>query len=58
MQLIQQLTGAINELKKETYLDAVCSDLEISYKLTQELSGKKYNGELLDIIFSKFCLGK
>ena len=57
-QLIQQLTGAINELKKEVYLDAICGDLEISHKLAQELSGKEYSEELLDIIFSKFCLGK
>jgi tRNA modification GTPase len=56
--LIQQLETVINELKKETYLDALCSDLEASYKLVKQLSGKEYNEELLDIIFSKFCLGK
>ncbi|CFW92915.1 tRNA modification GTPase MnmE [endosymbiont DhMRE of Dentiscutata heterogama] len=56
--LIQQLQSVINELKKGTYLDALCGDLEIGYKLVQELSGKEYEGELLDIIFSKFCLGK
>jgi tRNA U34 5-carboxymethylaminomethyl modifying GTPase MnmE/TrmE len=48
----------ISELKKETYLDTICSDLESSYKLVKELSGKEYNDDLLDIIFSKFCLGK
>ncbi|CAG8798044.1 6255_t:CDS:2, partial [Cetraspora pellucida] len=46
-----QLQSVINELKKGTYLDALCGDLEISYKLVQGLSGKEYNGELLDIIF-------
>lgn len=56
--LIQQLEGVISELEKETYLDALCGDLEVSYKLVKELSGKDYNEELLDIIFSKFCLGK
>ncbi|CAG8834670.1 29598_t:CDS:2 [Gigaspora margarita] len=45
-------------LSQETYLDALCGDLEVSYKLVQELSGKEYNEDLLDIIFSKFCLGK
>jgi tRNA U34 5-carboxymethylaminomethyl modifying GTPase MnmE/TrmE len=45
-------------LKQEVYLDAVCGDLEVSYQLIKELSGKEYDGELLDIIFSKFCLGK
>jgi tRNA U34 5-carboxymethylaminomethyl modifying GTPase MnmE/TrmE len=45
-------------LKKKVPLDAVCSDLEISYKLFRKLSGKEYQEDLLDIVFSKFCLGK
>jgi len=48
----------INELKKETYLDALVSSLESSYQKMKELSGKEYKEDLLDIIFSKFCLGK
>ena len=56
--LIQQLEAVISELKKETYLDALIINLETSYKVTQELSGKEYKEDLLDIIFSKFCLGK
>ncbi|CAG8499686.1 5981_t:CDS:10 [Ambispora gerdemannii] len=50
--LTQQLETVISELKKETYLDALCGDLEVSYKLVKELSGKEYNEDLLDIIFS------
>ncbi|CAI2182967.1 2807_t:CDS:1, partial [Funneliformis geosporum] len=57
-QLISQLSTIVNELKKEVYLDAICSSLENSYKLARELSGKEYKENLLDIIFSKFCLGK
>ncbi|CAH1756425.1 12384_t:CDS:2 [Entrophospora sp. SA101] len=38
--------------------NALCGDLEVGYKLVKELSGKEYNEDLLDIIFSKFCLGK
>lgn len=57
-QLIQQLTQITKALKKKVPLDAVCSDLEISYKIFQELSGKEYQEDLLDIVFSKFCLGK
>jgi tRNA U34 5-carboxymethylaminomethyl modifying GTPase MnmE/TrmE len=48
----------VGELKKETYLDALVSILETSYKVTTELSGKEYKEDLLEIIFSKFCLGK
>jgi tRNA U34 5-carboxymethylaminomethyl modifying GTPase MnmE/TrmE len=39
-------------------LDAVCGDLEAAYRLIKEISGKEYQDDLLDIIFSKFCLGK
>jgi len=56
--LIQQLEVVIDELKKKTYLDALCGDIENCYKLIKELSGKECNENLLDIIFSKFCLGK
>ncbi|WNE40290.1 MAG: tRNA modification GTPase MnmE [Mycoplasmataceae bacterium] len=55
---IQYLEMTVKELQKEAFLDAICGDLEIAYKLVKELSGKDYNEELLDIIFSKFCLGK
>ena len=48
----------ISELKKETYLDALVSSLESSYKTVKELSGKEYKEDLLEIIFSNFCLGK
>lgn len=57
-QLIQQLEEVISGLKKEVHLDALCGDLEIGYKVVKELSGKEYNENLLDVIFSKFCLGK
>ncbi|CAJ0924998.1 7374_t:CDS:10 [Entrophospora sp. SA101] len=32
--------------------NALCGDLEVGYKLVKELSGKEYNEDLLDIIFS------
>lgn len=58
VKIIQHLGTIIKELQEEAYLDAICGDLETVYKLVKELSGKDYNEELLDIIFSKFCLGK
>lgn len=57
-QLIQQLTSITEALKKKVPLDAICSDLEIGYKLFRELSGKEYQEDLLEIVFSRFCLGK
>jgi tRNA modification GTPase len=58
IQLILQLKTVVKELEKETFLDAVCSDLKISYRLVKELSGKEHNEDLLNVIFQKFCLGK
>ena len=56
--LLEKLKEVVEELKNENYLDALCSDLEKVYKLSKELRGEEYHEELLDIIFSKFCLGK
>ena len=56
--LIDQLEKITSEIKKEVYLDAICGDLETSYQLVRELSGKEYDEDLLEIIFQKFCLGK
>jgi tRNA modification GTPase len=58
VKIIKYLDTTVDLLQEEAFLDAICSDLEIAYKLVKELSGKNYNEELLDIIFSKFCLGK
>ncbi|KLL02096.1 MAG: tRNA modification GTPase [Mycoplasmataceae bacterium RC_NB112A] len=57
-QIIRQLNSITEALKKRVPLDALGSDLEISYKLLRELSGKEYQEDLLDVVFSKFCLGK
>lgn len=38
--------------------DVVVSDLEIAYQHLQELLGNQYHDNLLDELFSKFCLGK
>jgi tRNA U34 5-carboxymethylaminomethyl modifying GTPase MnmE/TrmE len=58
VEIIQYLEIIVKSLEEDVFLDAICSDLEIVYKLVKELSGKDYSEELLDIIFSKFCLGK
>lgn len=58
VKIIQYLEIVVKKLQEEDFLDAICGDLEIAYKLVKELIGKDYNEELLDIIFRKFCLGK
>ncbi|WNE41456.1 MAG: tRNA modification GTPase MnmE [Mycoplasmataceae bacterium] len=47
-----------SELKKEIPVDIIAGELQKSFHLLRELSGNDYDEDLLDIIFSKFCLGK
>jgi len=56
--LSKKIKNIMKEIKKGTYLDAICGDLEIIYNSIKELSGKNIKEEIIDIIFSKFCLGK
>jgi tRNA modification GTPase len=45
-------------LEKEIPVDIIAGDLQNSFHLLRELSGNDYDEDLLDIMFSKFCLGK
>jgi tRNA modification GTPase len=57
-ELAKKIDEIIQALKQEIPLDVVSGDLKIIFHLLKELSGKEYNEELLDVIFSEFCLGK
>lgn len=54
----QRIQQIIQALEEKIPLDVVSSDLKIVFRLFQELSGKDYQENLLDILFSQFCLGK
>lgn len=56
--LINKINSILNELEEGIYLDAICEELENIYYLIRELSGKKYDNKIIDVIFKKFCLGK
>ncbi len=45
-------------LEKRIPVDILAGDLQIAFRTMRELSGKDYNENLLETIFSKFCLGK
>ncbi|RHZ37292.1 tRNA uridine-5-carboxymethylaminomethyl(34) synthesis GTPase MnmE [endosymbiont GvMRE of Glomus versiforme] len=57
-ELIKQIDEITQALQQEIPLDIISGDFQIVFHLLKELSGKEYNGKLLDIIFSEFCLGK
>ena len=53
-EIIENLIGSINELS----LDCVAVDVENLWNKLGEITGNTANEEIIDRIFSKFCLGK
>lgn len=54
---LQNIKNAINALEYE-YLDMIAIDLKSAYENLGNITGKSYKDDLLDELFSKFCLGK
>ncbi|HHX33332.1 MAG TPA: tRNA uridine-5-carboxymethylaminomethyl(34) synthesis GTPase MnmE [Mollicutes bacterium] len=52
------IDNAINNLNEGILVDMVSIDLKESYDYLSEIIGEKYKDDLLDELFSKFCLGK
>ena len=52
------IDDAINNTKKELPFEIIADDIKASYDLLGEVVGETYKEELLDEIFSKFCVGK
>ena len=52
------LKNAINEIEMNTPLDLVATDLKSAWLALGEITGKNSNQEIIDTIFTKFCLGK
>jgi len=54
----QSVNDAKNALENDTELDLVLIDLENAWHALREITGKSGKEDLLDEIFSRFCLGK
>ncbi len=52
------INNALISLKEGILIDLITIDLKESYNFLGEIIGKKYKDDLLDELFSKFCLGK
>ena len=53
----QALLSAVNNIDSVT-LDLIAIDLKQAYETLGEITGTTSNEEILNSIFSKFCLGK
>ncbi len=54
----EQLVAALDSLARDLPLDFVSIDLRAAYDALGEVTGETANDDLLDQIFSKFCIGK
>ena len=54
----ESLLSAKNEAENGQVIDIIAIDLQAAYGCILEILGKSSKEDLLDNIFSKFCLGK
>lgn len=54
----EALLGACEALQNEEPMEVVASELRASGAALDELLGKELNEDVLDLIFSRFCIGK
>jgi tRNA modification GTPase len=52
------VSESINNLNATLPFEIVADDLRVSYVSLGEIIGETYNEDILDEIFSKFCVGK
>ena len=53
----ENIDNAISEIDNFT-LDLITIDLNLAYQSLGEITGSTTSEEIIDAIFSKFCLGK
>ena len=52
------ISEAVNNITQQLPYEIVADDLRISYNALGEIIGEEYDEDILDEIFSKFCVGK
>ena len=57
-QSLSKINESINNIKNESPIDMVELDLKNAWELLGEIIGETYTDELIDELFSRFCLGK
>lgn len=56
--LIGHLEGASSALAREESPDLIAIDLRSAVRVLGEITGETWNPDLLDTVFSRFCIGK
>jgi len=57
-QSLNKINECLNNIKNETPIDIIELDLKECWNTLGEIIGETYTDELIDEIFSRFCLGK
>lgn len=55
---LKHIDNAINNISDEIPVDMIAIDIKAAWDTLGEITGESYQDELLDTLFSKFCLGK
>ena len=55
---LKSINEALNNVTKKIPVDMLAIDIKQAWILLGEITGETYQDELLDTLFSKFCLGK
>ena len=55
---LNAINNAINNIDISLPVDMIAIDIKKAWDLLGEITGESYQEELLDTLFSKFCLGK
>lgn len=55
---LTHIDNAIVNLKEDVPIDMILLDMQASWESLGEITGETYQEELLDTLFSNFCLGK
>ena len=55
---LKHINSALESVENKIPIDMIAIDIKASWELLGEITGESYQDELLDTLFSKFCLGK
>ncbi len=55
---LNSINNAINNVSESLPVDMIAIDIKKAWDLLGEITGEAYQDELLDTLFSQFCLGK
>lgn len=54
----EKLNKLVVAIDNKIPVDVIAGDLQVAFRLLRELSGNEYDEDLLEMMFSKFCIGK